>query len=1716
MKYLIYTLFSTSMILSSINLAFFSKTELSTSKDDKEDRIQGQFAKHYGGGGIDELYETIATPDGGYLLCGHTNFAGFDVGEVNGGVYPDFWVVKIDINGEIQWERSYGGDREEKLYSAIPTSDGGYLLGGSTVSYSDNPADIVEKDFYAVKINAVGDTIWTKAYRDGITSFTSFDRISSITEISNGGYLLAGTTNAPSETRVVKIYADGSEQWDVTYGGPAFDEANSVIETSDGGFLVGGRAQISGGNVSNTIGGYDYWLYKMNANGGITWDMVYGGSGFDVIKKVIPTNDGNYLLAGYTESDDVNVIENYGLSDFWVVKVNPVGDPLWTKNYGGSDEDELFEAIQVSDGGYLFGGSSKSTDFQVSANYGEEDYYVIKVDASGNFMWEQNYGGSGVDILTSIVENPDGTFLLGGYSESDDVDVDGNYAFSDYWVVRVNSEGLIISSNLQTDFSYVSDCAGLVIEFTNETTGDAIAYTWDFGDGNTSTTVSPNHIYSQAGTYTVTLTALDSNGQSCITEYQVEVQDCSQTIVPSFTYELGCAGGETVFTNTSTGDIVFYEWDFGDGNTSNDTSPTHIYLQAGTYTVTLTAFDADGTPYTYTDILSVEENTLYLTQLIPGQSFYEIYNDATIHHYFVVTDVNDNPVEGVVVQYIDLNIAAQIVQISLPSDSDGLVDLNIKPFGDLTLDTSDDWVNSTSTMVIDIIGITSPTLCLSGETPDYTLVDFTPFSINYKSFETLEYEYGLIGERQVGTSLCAACIGFELNPVLEGNLSVIDVGGKRKKGTLFSFRDIYNEVTEEVGGVYITQVSHSGHSSNFGAFNFGVGDVTPLSIFSINNQSAFEGENDVKYKKVLGKEVDIEDEDVQISFLKEMFESISDNVTFVSSPKDHINLSIINEHFRYYPTIPVEPEKVGNSVCQSNKASGELQLGLNIIGMPFNFNIIPPTDDILTFKTSSCEDENSKTRELNVSAKPGIITEDLFGADIFEDYFSIYNSDYVNLNDELGLNLKSQLDENGILQSAYIEFLTGGQINTNNSNTNLPRSLYKEYSKKVTASNHLINAVSDNSEIFNYLKGVQTNSPLAITSYLDTEIDEAASVLNFLGNLYGTGTLGIPDDNVLTTTVQKTYSLHSPLSDYNFQIGASIGIGGSFNLARSVSSYINFTHPLRVEKYVPTTGENIIIIEYPDYDDFDILNETNPLETILSNALNIYLDRLNDIFDLGQQFVSDLVESSTAVATDVAIEFATDAIRDYFYDYIMYSEDYSLNASSIEINIPPSPSGLLLSTGSSNQKNASTSAINEITFSEYYPKGQIKGVSTTGDTILFVSDIVFLEAVDDNDSIVTEITNGDFDIRATISADDLALLGIDVNTPVFLYHREYEGMAWTNLGAANGSTINHNEFGNYSIGVVITTDVMPPQIEVVDLDNPTDDTIRLNIVDDISGVYWKKMQLVNVDMEIPISKLPKSDTVKVAISDLVDINQYAAVYIEDHAGNFSFRIIELPGGYLADCGDSPTITQPCDDGDPCTINDEETILEEDGTVCLACAGMLNPSSCEEDCTTTQPCDDGNPNTENDVEVYASDGTLCMPCVGEEVANTCITSAGISYTCNDNGTDNTAADDTFSFTLNPEGDNIGITYSISGDIVQAGIPYGSESMTFGPFPASAELSIVITDDNDPDCTLSSTIEDGCFSDIVPTVSEWGLIILALILLNLGVLYIRQTEIRIEQA
>ena len=422
-----------------------------------------------GGNGNDQLKSLQQTADGGYILGGwsYSNISG-DKTENSQGNY-DYWVVKLDASGNIQWEKTIGGNSNDNLFSIQQTADGGYILGGN--SNSNISGDKTEnaqgyEDYWVVKLDASGNIQWQNTIGgDG------FDYLFSLQKTADGGYILGGNSNSnisgdKSENSqgggdywVVKLDASGNIQWQNTIGGNDAERLRDLQQTADGGYILGGTStsNISGDKTEISQGDFDYWVVKLDASGNIQWQNTIGGNGFDDLGSLQQTADGGYILGGKSNSNiSGDKTENsQGVLDYWVVKLDASGNIQWQNTIGGNGFEYLESLQQTADGGYILGGSSNSniSGDKTENSQGGGDYWVVKLDASGNIQWQNTIGGNDAERLRDLQQTADGGYILGGTSTSNisGDKTENSQGSADYWVVKLDA---VSSVHL------ISDCCG--------------------------------------------------------------------------------------------------------------------------------------------------------------------------------------------------------------------------------------------------------------------------------------------------------------------------------------------------------------------------------------------------------------------------------------------------------------------------------------------------------------------------------------------------------------------------------------------------------------------------------------------------------------------------------------------------------------------------------------------------------------------------------------------------------------------------------------------------------------------------------------------------------------------------------------------------------------------------------------------------------------------------------------------------------------------------------------------------------------------------------------------------------------------------------------------------------------------------------------------------------------------------------------------------------
>jgi len=385
-----------------IGVYFIITTCSKPTEPEEQEPPETLWTKTFGGSDNEFGNSVHQTSDGGYILTGYT--WSYGAGAL------DVWLIKTDASGEESWTKTFGGSLWDVGEHVQQTSDGGYIITGST--YDDT---FSEAYVWLIKTDASGNELWTKTFER-----SSWNEAYSVQQTSDGGYIITGHTHSDSlgdmDVWLIKTDTSGDTLWTKTFGRSEYDDGSSGQQTSDDGYIITGQTQSYG-----DYGG-DVWLIKTDESGDTLWTRTFGGSSRDYGFSVYQTSDGGYIIAGYTES--------YGAGEYDVcfIKTDASGEELWTKTFGGSDQDVGRSVQQTSDGGYIITGYTKSL------GAGERDVWLIKTDASGDSLWTKTFGGSDNDDGHSVQQTSDEGYIITGYTTS------YGAGEGDVWLIRVAPE----------------------------------------------------------------------------------------------------------------------------------------------------------------------------------------------------------------------------------------------------------------------------------------------------------------------------------------------------------------------------------------------------------------------------------------------------------------------------------------------------------------------------------------------------------------------------------------------------------------------------------------------------------------------------------------------------------------------------------------------------------------------------------------------------------------------------------------------------------------------------------------------------------------------------------------------------------------------------------------------------------------------------------------------------------------------------------------------------------------------------------------------------------------------------------------------------------------------------------------------------------------------------------------------------------------------------
>lgn len=407
-----------------------------------------ELAKVYGGSKNDRAQSITKTTDGGYAVLGYSQSSDGDITDKDNESF-DYWVLKFNIEHELQWSKTYGGTEDDRGNAIIQTQDGGFAISGySSSSDLDVSENAGAQDYWIAKLDTNGNLSWQKSY-----GYLGADIGNTLLQTNDGGYFITGVLDVTASggegnTRhasqrhaggdywAIKLNGSGNREWSKYYGGSFTDVPYDAIQTEDNGYIIVGSSDSDDVDIENNIGAYDFWVIKISETGTIIWEESYGGTEIDEARSIVESGDGNYLITGDTRSSDVQVSNNKGAADLWLIKITPSGNLVWEKTFGGSSFDVARSIQKSNNNNFIISGSSRSADGDLTNNQGQNDAWILQVDSSGNLLSQKTVGGSQIDFCYDATILDDNTIVAVGESSSSDGDIEENKGFTDLLIIK--------------------------------------------------------------------------------------------------------------------------------------------------------------------------------------------------------------------------------------------------------------------------------------------------------------------------------------------------------------------------------------------------------------------------------------------------------------------------------------------------------------------------------------------------------------------------------------------------------------------------------------------------------------------------------------------------------------------------------------------------------------------------------------------------------------------------------------------------------------------------------------------------------------------------------------------------------------------------------------------------------------------------------------------------------------------------------------------------------------------------------------------------------------------------------------------------------------------------------------------------------------------------------------------------------------------------------
>lgn len=547
-----------------------------------------QWHKCYGGPYQEVANSVTPTADGGYIFVATTIGGG---GDITGFHTPlgtgDYWVVKLDAAGAIQWQRCLGGSYIDNAIVIREVPGGGYIVGGSAASGNGDQTGLHSPtlaDFWVVRLDATGAILWQKSLGG-----TRSDLLADIQVTSDGGFILAGSTDSndgdvtgnhgTTDCWVVKLKPDGTIEWQRCLGGSMTDQSSGICVSTDGNFILAGAINSVDGDVVGYHGGLsDVWVVKIDkTNGAIIWQKCLGGASSDFASAVVSNpDDGGVVVAAYTSSaagGDIPGNHQPSFADYWIFRLDAMGNFIWNRNYGGPGEDDALAIDRTSDGDYIIAGNTAATGGDVSCMTGVINEWVIRVSgANGNLQWQKTLGGQKFQQACSVRCTPDGGCIVAGITNSAELPgyhPDASVNIGDAYLVKLT---VAVTPTVTISTPPLNVCAGTPITLTATASPSGLyTYFWNRNGSQSYVSTVPTYTasdFTNGEQVTCIILPIDqcmiSGGPSIISNtvtMSISTQPAPTVTITTPLVDI-CQGNTVVFSAgvTNGGTVPHYQW----------------------------------------------------------------------------------------------------------------------------------------------------------------------------------------------------------------------------------------------------------------------------------------------------------------------------------------------------------------------------------------------------------------------------------------------------------------------------------------------------------------------------------------------------------------------------------------------------------------------------------------------------------------------------------------------------------------------------------------------------------------------------------------------------------------------------------------------------------------------------------------------------------------------------------------------------------------------------------------------------------------------------------------------------------------------------------------------------------------------------------------------------------------------------------------------------